>query len=493
MQELLEKYFLNDPKTFLGIAHAMIVIVISLRVIMRRPAIGVALAWLFVVATIPFGGAVLYLFVGERRVGSRRALRIARLRESYRKLTQSVIDAKLTDVPWDMHPPSALGMNRLGVKLVGIPTVAGSSGRLFSETLEILKAITDDVDGAQKSVLMEFYIWNEGGAADDVLDAVIRAAKRGVSCRVLVDALGARPWWKGKQPQQLRDAGVQVRPALPPGLLRTLFGRNDLRLHRKIVIIDGVIAWTGSMNLVDPGYFKQDSHVGEWVDAMLRAEGSVVAPLALTMIGDWMLETGEPIVEIVENAGLHIVEKKGSAAVQVVPSGPVETDDDLLQMILAVISSAHEELVLTTPYFVPDESLLRALRGAAGRGVKVDLILPEKVDSLLTRYASRSYYDDLMDVGVRIHLYRQGLLHTKSITADRQISMFGTVNLDMRSLWLNYEVSLFVYDAGFGEQLFALQQTYLNDSDLLEPAEWSKRSSRQRLLENTIRLVSPIL
>ena len=130
---------------------------------------------------------------------------------------------------------------------------------------------------------------------------------------------------------------------------------------------------------------------------------------------------------------------------QVVPSGPGESEDGLLQMLLAVINSAREELVLTTPYFVPDDSMLRALRGAAARGVRVDMILPERVDSLLTRYASRSYYDELLDLGVRIQLYQKGLLHTKSITADRRISMFGTVNLDMRSLWLNYEVALFVY------------------------------------------------
>ena len=178
---------------------------------------------------------------------------------------------------------------------------------------------------------------------------------------------------------------------------------------------------------------------------------------------------------------------------QVVPSGPGQSGDGLLQMLLAVVNSAQAELVLTTPYFVPDDSLLRALRGAAGRGVQVDMILPEKVDSLLTRYASRSYYDELMDMGVRIHLYRKGLLHTKSMTADRRISMFGTVNLDMRSLWLNYEVALFVYGAEFAEELHALQQSYIDDCECLAPEEWSKRPRSRRFLENLLRLISPVL
>ncbi len=162
-------------------------------------------------------------------------------------------------------------------------------------------------------------------------------------------------------------------------------------------------------------------------------------------------------------------------------------------MILALINSAQDELVLSTPYLVPDDSLLRALRGAAGRGVRVRLIVPERVDSRLTRYASRSYYDDLLGSGVEIYLYRAGLLHTKSIVVDSTISMFGTVNLDMRSLWLNYEVAMFVYDAPFGQQLRSLQQTYLANSDRLDPAQWSQRSFGNRFLENTLRLVSPLL
>ncbi len=476
-----------------AIIHVGVLIGISCRVIMRKPAVGVALAWLLLVAALPAVGAGIYLLVGERRVGLKRAGRIADLRTDYERLTRAVIDRGLTDVDWDRHRPEARGMDRLGTKLIGVPTVAGSTGRLLTDAGEILRTIAADIDTAEKSVLMEFYIWSEGGLADDVLEALIRAGERGVSCRVLVDAIGARPWWKGTQPDRLRKAGVKLQPALPPGIWQMIFGRNDLRLHRKIVVIDGEVAWTGSMNLVDPRFFKQEAAVGQWVDAMLRLEGAVVSPLAVVMIGDWMLETDEPIDEIVRCAGLRFVEPKGDGDAQVVPSGPVETEDGLLQMLLALVNAAHAELVLTTPYFVPDESLLRAIRGAAARGVTVHLVLPEKVDSFLTRYASRSYYEELMDVGVQIHLYRTGLLHTKSVTADRSLAMFGTVNLDMRSLWLNYEVSLFVYGTAFGEHLQSLQQSYMDESDLLDPAAWQNRPFREKLLENTLRLMSPIL
>jgi cardiolipin synthase len=162
-------------------------------------------------------------------------------------------------------------------------------------------------------------------------------------------------------------------------------------------------------------------------------------------------------------------------------------------MILGLINSARSEIVLTTPYLVPDDAMILALRGAAGRGVRVTLVVPEKVDSFLTRYASRSYYDDLLDAGVAIQLYRGGLLHTKSISVDATMSMFGTVNLDMRSLWLNYEVALFVYQPDFAAALGGLQQSYISGSVRLDPAIWAERPFRERLVENALRLFSPLL
>ena len=475
------------------VAHALAVIGIALRVIMMRPATGIALSWLLLVTMLPFVGAIVYFMIGERRIGVQRERGIGEVRTEYSNIGNAETRERLTDIDWSRHPVAARGLDRLGRKVAGTLTVRGSTLKLVPDTLEALGAIARDVDGAKASVLMEFYIWNQGGAADDVLEAVIRAARRGVSCRVLVDALGARPWWKGGQPQRLRDAGVELRAALPVGFFRSFIGRTDLRLHRKIVVVDGEVAWTGSMNLVDPGFFKQGAGVGKWVDAMVRTEGAVVVLLAATMISDWILETREPIQNVIAGARAGNVKFQGMADVQVVPAGPGETGDGLLQMLLALINSAQNELVLTTPYLVPDESILRALRGAAGRGVKVAVIVPERVDSFLTRYASRSYYDSLLEMGADIFLYRGGLLHTKSIIVDGQMAMFGTVNLDMRSLWLNYEVALFVYDDRFTADLRALQRTYIDDSDRLELATWRKRGFEQRLVENTLRLVSPLL
>lgn len=484
---------LTHPLAITTFAHVLILFAFGIHIVLKQPAPGVAFAWLLLIVMLPFVGALLYLLIGERRISPQRKHRIEPIEDTLGKLGDAVSWTDGAEVDWSRHPPAAAELGRLGLNVAGSPAVGGSDIELFSDPQSILRRIADDVDQARSGVFMAFYIWSEGGAADDVLEAVIRAARRGVSCRLLVDALGSRPWLRGEQPSRLREAGVEVRPALPIGILRSFIGRTDLRLHRKLVVVDDSVAWTGSMNLADPRFFKQSAGVGQWVDAMVRARGTVVAPLAAKMLGDWMVETGTPIGELAASAGLHRIEPRGSSDIQVVPSGPGETGDGFLQMLLALIHAAREDLTLTTPYLVPDESLLRALRVAAGRGVAVTVVVPARVDSVLTRYASRSCFDQLLGAGAEILLFQGGLLHTKSIVVDGAMSMFGSVNLDMRSVWLNYELVLFVYDSRFAKELGALQQAYMVDSRRLDPVEWADRSTASRIIEDTFRLVSPVL
>jgi cardiolipin synthase len=307
----------------------------------------------------------------------------------------------------------------------------------------------------------------------------------------LLDSLGSKAWFKSSWPGRFKEAGIAITEALPIQLGRFQFRRADLRLHRKIFVIDGHIVWTGSMNLVDPRTFKQDSGVGEWVDAMVRIEGPVTAQFELTFLFDWSVDNST--ISTFRDHRLSPPSLDGHALAQEFSSGPVYRDDILYQVLLSAIMDAREELVITTPYFGPDDGLLQALMAASHRGVKVTLIVPKRNDSTLVAWSSRSFYEDLLQAGIQIAEFHGGLLHTKSLLIDRKTAIFGSVNFDQRSLRLNFEISLIVYDAVFCAQLEKLIETYLKKADLISAKKWAKRPRWHLLLENLAHLTSPLL
>jgi cardiolipin synthase len=384
-------------------------------------------------------------------------------------------------------------MARLIEQSAGIPAVPGNELVLFEHWQDVFDSLIADIDAAQRTCHLEFYIWHPGGRTDEVVEALLRARLRGVLCRVLVDDVGSRDFLRGHQALRLREAGVAVHAALRAGLLRMLFVRFDLRMHRKIAVFDGEIAYTGSLNLVDPRYFKQHSGVGQWVDAMVRVRGPIVEALGITFLGDWELEADEGLQQLRQTGDIHALPEQGTAVAQAIPSGPNVRSEAIQEILLTTIYSARRELVLTTPYFIPDEALMIALLSAARRGVQVTLVVPAKVDSRLVRVVSRAFKGELAAAGVRVAQFSGGLLHTKSITVDGEISLFGSLNLDPRSIYLNFEFTLAVHDESFTRRLRALQQTYIDDSHVLNLEQWRSRSFATRALENGARLMSPLL
>jgi cardiolipin synthase len=467
---------------------------LCLRVIMRRISVGTSLAWLTIIMIFPFGGGVLYVLLGEKHLGKRRARRAAQLHPDYLVWLKAL--CQRANVLWSQEDDAARALSRLAQAAVDIPALQGNHMQLIGHWKDALQSIIDDIERAHSTIHLEFYIWYPGGMADEVAAALVRARQRNVICRVLLDAVGSKEFFRSPLAVQLRAAGVELRSALPSSLIRMWFVRLDLRLHRKIVLIDGEVAYTGSLNLVDPRYFKQDSGVGQWVDAMARVEGPAVEALAITFVADWELETGEGPEQIqahVESRALQAVDERGAATVQVIPSGPEFRPDAIYKILITTIYSARRELVLTSPYFVPDEALLTALASAANRGVAVTLIVPKRVDSHLVRFASQAHQGDLLAAGVRIFLFDGGLLHTKSVTVDGRTALFGSLNLDPRSIWLNFEITLAVYNPPFAQELRALQQTYLDDAEELTLDAWCRRSFAMRFAENAARLVGPLL
>ncbi|MDP3620662.1 MAG: cardiolipin synthase [Polynucleobacter sp.] len=469
--------------------HLLLVILFGLRLIWYRRPVSVSFAWFLIVILLPAAGLVLYLMFGERPVGRSLTKKIIRMEREHAKLREDMRTHYASDRA--LLPPEAKALSLLAESKNGSPATAGNHIELFTDSLTILQHFVDEIDRAKTSLHMEFYIWALGGDADRVGEALIRAAKRGVACRVLLDSLGSKAWFKSDWPKRFKQAGIKVTEALPIQLGRFQFRRADLRLHRKIFVIDGNAVWTGSMNLVDPRVFKQDSGVGEWVDAMVRIEGPATAQFELTFLFDWSVDNLK--LSNFRDHRLSPQSAHGKALAQEFSSGPVYRDDILYQVLLSAIMDARHELVITTPYFGPDDGLLQALMAASHRGVKVTLIVPKRNDSTLVAWSSRSFYGDMLQAGIRIAEFHGGLLHTKSLLIDRRIAIFGSVNFDQRSLRLNFEISLIVYEELFCARLQTLIDGYLQKSDVVDAKKWAKRPRWRLLLENVAHLTSPLL
>ena len=477
--------------TFMTLVHVLIIIGVSFRVIQVRLPVATSLAWLLLVFFLPLVGAIAYLVLGEKRLGRKFAARSRAISGRY--------DSWLQDLPPEIRSdpqglsPEARSLSRLAETTVNIPSLSGNRLQLLDAAEPILRSIISDIDRAKKFCHLEFYIWTEGGMADEVGAALLRAAGRGVTCRVLLDAIGSAHFLKGHLLEQLKAGGVEVAFALPVSAISVFKVRPDLRLHRKIVVIDDAAGYTGSFNLVDPRLFKQDAGVGEWVDAMVRLEGPGVLALNALFRWDWEVETGHDLDAQAESGDPSVDLRAGETDVQVIPSGPGKTGNSIYQLLLMTIYSARREVVITTPYFVPDEAVSTALLTAAERGVKVTIIVPERNDSRLVHYTCRSYFDDMLAAGIRIFGFKGGLLHTKSVVVDRQVALFGSVNLDVRSFWLDFEVTLGVYDPEFSQRLLALQDKYIEDAIPVDLQTWQQRPGKERFIENLARLASPLL
>lgn len=474
---------------------------LSFRVIMRKKQHGVTLAWLVVILLFPFIGVLLYLLFGENRISERRARRVQHSFHYYQHWLTTLRDR--APVNWQSLGAECLPLHNLALQNTGLPAMAGNELALLRTSGDFMSALIDDIEQSRSTCHLEFYIWQEGGMVDDVIAAIGRAADRGVTCRILLDAIGSREFLASKTAEMLREKGVRLREALPAGLIKALVARVDIRNHRKIAVIDGRTAYTGSQNMADPHHFKAEAGVGQWVDVMLRIRGPVVESLAGTFVNDWYLESNSKQLALAASADdlesfrklmdVHRLEPEGDAAVQLVPSGPGFTNEAIHSLLMTTIYAARTELILTTPYFVPDDALLSALKSASLRGVEVMVIIPARNDSKLADYASRARFGELMAAGVHIKLFSGGLLHSKTITVDDEFALFGSVNFDMRSFWLNFETTLVIYDRQACDCLRELQQEYILAARDLNKEDYQNRSVLEQFKENAVLLMGPLL
>ncbi|WP_241973702.1 cardiolipin synthase [Candidatus Pantoea edessiphila] len=458
---------------------------------MKRRAVNSSMAWLLAIYVLPVIGMIIYLSFGELYLEKSRINRTRSIWTHTNNLINKLTQQK--KIFATTYSNVAHSLFKLCTKRQGIPAVKGNKLKLINNPVDIMRSLINDIKIARHNIEMIFYIWHPGGLADEVAESLIKAACRGVKCRLILDSAGSISFFRSNWVKKMRSSGIEVIEALKINLLQFFLRRIDLRQHRKLVLIDSYTAYIGSMNLVDPVFFKQNIGVGHWVDLMVRIEGPISTIIGMIFNCDWEIETGNSILPIYEKKGIQKIREKNVCTAQIVASGPTFPKGIMHQALLTTIYSAREHLIMTTPYFVPSEDLLHALCTAALRGVDVDIVIPLHNDSLLVTWASRAFFSELLEAGVNIYQFEGGLLHTKSILVDGQLTLLGTFNLDMRSLWLNFEITLIVDNSSFSNNLASLQYDYISNSRLLDRETWSKRSFWQKLLEMIFYLFSPLL
>ncbi|KAB2808994.1 cardiolipin synthase [Pimelobacter simplex] len=457
----------------------------------RKPSTG--MAWLLLIMIEPIIGFSIFLLLGRTRLGNRRITRqrtaIAAIREQSERLPLSFDSARL---PAPMARVADLNQHLGALALTG-----GNEVQLWPDYRGTIAEMAAEIDRARSHVHIEFYItaWDE--VTDPVFQAMIRATDRGVDVRLLFDHIGSRriPGYK-KMVKRLRGTRIAWHPMLPIKPLQGRFRRPDLRNHRKILVVDGSVGFTGSLNLTEPGYNKPANHqLGrEWVELMVRLEGPVVGALNSVFASDWYVETGQ-VVDLVPVFGEPDArpDEVFDVPCQVVPSGPGIVAENNLRMFTTLLYAATERISLTSPYFVPDESLLYAVTTAAERGVAVELFVSEVSDQFLVGHAQASYYRALLEAGVRIYQYPAPyILHSKHFTIDEQVAVVGSSNMDMRSFALNYEVSLMMPDPAVVAKMREVEDNYRALSRELTLADWEQRPARTKYVDNVARLTAAL-
>lgn len=449
----------------------------------REPAS--RLAWVIIIIAAPVVGTIAYLLLGETRIRRRRF--------------GQMIDRSLPREPADSAAVKALASSHYSAPFALAQTInrvgptQGNSASLARDSNAAIDGIVADIDAATAHVHFETYIWLADSNGLKIKDALVRAARRGVAVRGLADALGSRRFIHSAHWRDLLDSGAELRPALPFGnIFRILMrGRIDLRNHRKSVVIDNRIAWLGSQNFADPE-FRIKPRFAPWVDIMTRWQGPVVCDCQFLFVSDWMGEGGDDIRDCLSEKPAS-ASAPGEIIAQVIGTGPIFAYDAMPSCFSELIHSARDELVITTPYFVPDEQLLYALLSAARRGVRLTLVFPKRNDSRFVAGASRSYYSELLRAGARIFEFRPGLLHAKTMVVDRSVALVGSANLDRRSFELNFENNILFADAGFASEIRTRQDEYIAQSDSFAVAEVDRFGLGTRVWQNTLAMLGPVL
>ena len=482
---------------WLGVAITVLLVLLDLAIRVfsiiyvpynRKPQ--TATAWLLAIFLIPYIGFIVFLVIGSTKLPRARREKQTEINAYILEQTEG-IERVRRDHPWPLWLESVTKLNR---ELGSMPLVGGNSAELYPDSYESVQEMTRAIDQSRRFVHVEFYIATLDDTTRPYFEALARAQARGVTVRFLLDHWASRGYPGYKDTLAFLDrANIEWHLMLPLQPLQGKFQRPDLRNHRKIMVIDGSVAFTGSQNLIDPSYDLK-SHIEKgmvYKDLFARFEGPVVAGLNALFVTDWYSETDELLLR--ESDPVQRADRGDALDCQVVPSGPGFDGENNLRLFNALLYAAQEKVSITSPYFVPDDSMLYAITTTAQRGVEVELFVGEMGDHAMTWHAQRSYYEALLRAGVRIWLYRAPtILHAKHFTIDDDVSVIGSSNMDMRSFSLNLEVSVMVRGSRFVDALRGVQAAYKDASFELTLDAWLERPRRSQVLDNVARLTAAL-
>lgn len=485
--------------TILTTAEVLYVVGLAIWILFEKRSPVATLAWILALVALPYVGFVVFFFLGPRRLVRKRL----RHRRARGRVEGPKVDARLLA----LEDPRIAQLGRLATQSGEAPSDSCDEVEVFHDAESTYASIEVAIASAKHHVHVAYYIFEPGRIGDRFRDALVERAKAGVTVRVLVDDVGSSALTR-KFIKTLRDAGVKFARFNPVTFSR-IRSRIDFRNHRKIVVIDGTIGFTGGINVTDdymPETAPPSSRLekkakkkrakrkqpGPWRDTHVRIAGDAVRWLQLVFLDDWHYATryvpsprDEPYFPTPTGTGQHHV--------QILASGPDRETEPIQRTYFAAIALAAERVYVTTPYFVPDDAVLTALTTAAQRGVDVRILVPRLSDSIVVTAAARSYYDTVLAAGVRVFEYQPTMIHSKTLLVDDFFSSVGTANMDNRSFRLNFEVTAVLYGKLHAE---ALADQFDRDLQLAREVKLDSRRTlafKWRLFEAGARVLSPLL
>lgn len=473
------------------IAYALFLVIVCLRIIYDTRSAVKTLAWLLFVIFVPVIGIVFYFTFGinyrRRRIYSKKLIEDESLRT---QLGQQIISRAKEYIADNRAAfDGSVGLVRLLVRDSWSPLSIGNKVDVLTNGEEKFPVLLDVLKRARHHIHIQYYIFEEDGIGTEVKNVLIEKARQGVKVRFIYDAFGSGSL-RRKFVRELKDAGVEVYPFNRVRVL-LLANRLNYRNHRKIVIVDGKIGLTGGINVSDR-YINGPGSPLYWRDTHLLIHGPGVHYLQYLFLCDWNFASGQKLVAEPDHFQ-GIVRHSHNVPVQIAASGPDSPTSTIMLSLLKAMHIAQKKILITTPYFIPGESVMDTLKVASLSGVTVRLLVPHRSDSTLVNAAARSYYTELLKAGVQIFQYTKGFIHAKTIVIDDRIAIVGSANMDYRSFEMNFEVNAILYDEAISNQLTKRFEDDLRDARQIDPAIWERRSLWKQLLERIARLLSPLL